>query len=72
MITPCACPFILMSFSKMYNYVEEITLEPKKEKTEFIKSDITPWQDYNERTDILDIIGNEFKIISNNKNLRVL
>mgnify|MGYP000016384816 CR=1 FL=1 len=58
---------ILMSFSKMYNYVEEITLEPKKEKTEFIKSDITPWQDYNERTDILDIIGNEFKIISNNK-----
>lgn len=58
---------ILMSFSKMYNYVDEITLEPKKEKTEFIKSDITPWQDYNERTDILDIVGNEFKIISNNK-----
>jgi len=57
---------VLMSFSKMYNYVEEITLEPKKEKTEFIKSDLTPWQDYNDKTDILDIIGSEFKIVSNN------
>jgi len=57
---------ILMSFSKMHNYIEEITLEPKKEKTEFIKSDITPWQDYNQKTDILDVVGSEFKIVANN------
>lgn len=57
---------ILMSFSKMHNYIEEITLEPKKEKTEFIKSDITPWQDYNQKTDILDVVGSDFKIVANN------
>lgn len=56
---------IVMSFSKMYNYIDEIPAEPIKKKTEYIESEITPWQDYNERTQILDIVGDEFTIIRN-------
>jgi len=53
---------VIMSFSRMYNYVEEAPIEPKKEKTEFKGGEISPWQDYNERTDIFDIIGEDFSI----------
>jgi hypothetical protein len=53
---------ILMSFSKMYNYISEAPAEPKKEKTEFITGEITPWEDYNQKTNIWDVISNEFTI----------
>lgn len=59
---------ILMSFSKMYNYVEEIAINiPKKEKIDFEIGEISPWQDYNEKTNIWDVISDEFSIVSNNK-----
>lgn len=58
---------ILMSFSKMYNYVDETPIDiPKKEKVNFEVGEITPWEDYNNRTDILDVLGSDFKVISNN------
>jgi len=53
---------ILWSVSKTYNYVEEIEskkLEPK----ESIESQISPWNDYNDKTSIFDVIGDDFKII---------
>lgn len=53
---------ILMSFSAMYNHIEEAPQEPKKEKTEYKGGGISPWQDYNEKTDIFEIIGDDFSI----------
>lgn len=63
---------ILMSFSKMYNYVDEVTIEPKKEKTDFSTGKITPWQDYNEKTNIFDIIGNDFSVVANHSKRYVI
>lgn len=59
---------ILMSFSKMYNYVTELPIEPKKEKTEFVTGEITPWDDYNQKTNIWDLISSEFTIPSGGNN----
>jgi hypothetical protein len=56
---------ILFSFARMYNYVEEIVLEPKKEKTEYKTGDITPWADFNDKNNILDIVGNDFSQVAN-------
>jgi hypothetical protein len=59
---------ILLSSAKMYNYVEETPIDiPKKEKVSFEVGEITPWQDYNDNTNIWDIICDEFYIVSNNK-----
>lgn len=55
---------IIMSFSKMYNYVEAIPETPKKQKnTNF--DGVTPWDDYNEKTNIFDVIGSDFSIVGN-------
>jgi hypothetical protein len=56
---------VLFSFSRMYDYKEEIKLEPKKEKTEYATGKLTPWQDFNERNSVLDIVQSEFTIVSN-------
>jgi len=59
---------ILLSSAKMYNYVEETPIDiPKKESVSFEVGEITPWQDYNDNTNIWDIICDEFSIVSNNK-----
>lgn len=65
---------ILMYFCKMYNYVEEMPIDiPKKEKISFEVGEITPWQDYNEKTDIWDVVSSEFTIPSNgNKSKHIL
>lgn len=56
---------ILWDICKTFNYVDEETIiEPeKKQVTEYIQSDITPWTDYNNKTNIFDIIGEDFKIV---------
>lgn len=56
---------ILMSFSKMYNFVVEVPIEPKKDKKVYNENEITPWQDYNEKTNIFDIIQDEFTVVGN-------
>lgn len=56
---------ILMSFSKMYNFVVEFAIEPKKDKKIYTDSEITPWQDYNEKTNIFNIIQDEFTVVGN-------
>jgi len=56
---------ILMSFSKMYDYIDEKPIEPIKEKTDFVGGEITPWQDYNEKTEIWDVVSNDFSIPRN-------
>jgi hypothetical protein len=55
---------ILWYISKSYNFVkEEIIEETKETKKNFFDSIITPWQDYNEKTSIIDIIQDELKIV---------
>jgi hypothetical protein len=57
--------FILWSCSRTYNYVDEIPLEPKKQPKEYLETEITCWDDYNQKTDIFDIIGIDFQIVAN-------
>ena len=56
---------ILMSFSKMYNYIDEKPIEPERKKHEYQETEITCWEDYNNKTDIFDIIGNDFTVVGN-------
>jgi len=55
---------ILWYISKSYNFVKEEVIEVTPQtKKEFNDSIITPWQDYNEKTSIIDIISDELKIV---------
>ena len=55
---------ILWYISKSYNFIkEEIIEENSQTKKEFNDSIITPWQDYNEKTYIIDIVADELKIV---------
>jgi hypothetical protein len=56
---------ILWSCSLTYNYVEEVKLEPKKTPIEYQESEITCWDDFNNKTDIFDVVGSEFTIVAN-------
>lgn len=55
---------VIMSFSKMYNHIEQVPETPKKEKTTTF-GDIKPWDDFNEKTNIFDVIGSDFSIVGN-------
>ena len=51
---------ILWQISKSYNHIEEQPELPKKEKKVYEAGDITPWEDFNEKNDIWDVICDEF------------
>jgi len=58
---------ILFSFARMYNYVQPETEPiPKKEK-QFINSDLTVWDDFNQKNNVWDVVSDEFTIVANNK-----
>jgi hypothetical protein len=62
---------ILWSVSKTYNYVDEIEskkLEPKNE----VLNEVSPWTDYNNKHSIFDIIGLDFKIVSDLKDKYII
>src|SRR5699024_8190525 len=66
---------ILFSCSKIYDYKEpEKEIIPKKEKQEYeIKEgDITPWDDFNQKNNVWDIISSDFIIVSNLKDRYVI
>lgn len=63
---------ILMSFSKMYDYIDAKPIEPEKKKTEYQETEITCWEDYNQKTSIFDVIGNDFTIVGNLSNKYVI
>lgn len=53
---------ILWTICKMYNYTGD---EPIKEEVkEQYESTLSPWEDYNQRTSIWDIISDDFSIVS--------
>jgi len=56
---------ILWDICKTYHYIDvtEMVQPDKKEVKEYAESEITPWKDYNDKTDIFDIIGSDFKIV---------
>jgi len=64
--------FILWSCSKTYNYVSELPIEPKKEPKEYLETEITCWDDFNQKTDIFDIIGSDFQIVANHNKKYVI
>ena len=63
---------ILWSCSRTYNYVEEIPIEPKRTKTEYQETEITCWDDYNQKTNIFDVIGSDFTIVANHNKKYVI
>ena len=56
---------IIFSFSRMYDYIKEFPIEPKKNNNEYLETEITCWEDYNLKTNIFDVIGSEFSIVGN-------
>ena len=56
---------ILWSCAKTYNYVEQQPIEPPKKKGEYQEGEITAWDDFNNKTDIFDIINDDFTIVAN-------
>jgi hypothetical protein len=58
---------IIMHVSKMYNHIDEqqIVPQPKKDKAIYKDGETTSWDDYNQKTDIFEVIGNDFTIPRN-------
>lgn len=63
---------IIWSCSRTYNYVIDIPLEPKREPKEYLENEITCWDDYNQKTDIFDVIGSDFSIVANHSKKYVI
>lgn len=68
---------ILWSCCAVYNYIEPeaetITPAPAKVVTEFSESQIKPWDDFNQKNTVWDLISSEFTIPSNgNKSKHIL
>lgn len=55
---------VLIDISKSYNYINESNAV-KVNVSEHNESKITPWDDYNSKTSIFDIISDEFEIVRN-------
>ena len=57
---------IVWSISKTYNHIEENTIEvPKIKQNTFNESIIKPWDDYNQKVSIFDIISDDVKVVRN-------
>lgn len=55
---------IAWSISKTYNHIEETTIEvPKVKQTTFNDAIIKPWDDYNQKVSIFDIISDDVKVV---------
>ena len=55
----------LWNVSAAYNHIDKAPEEPKKEKKTYQEDEITPWQDYNDKTDIWSVIQDDFFIPTN-------
>ncbi len=55
---------VLLEISKTYNYVED-TIKPDVEQKEYKGLELKPWDDYNNKTTIFDIINSDFEIVRN-------
>ena len=55
----------LWNISKSYNYIQDKPEEPKKDKKIYSDDEVTPWQDFNDKTDIWNVIQEDFFVPSN-------
>lgn len=53
---------ILFKISKSYNYVEEI-IEKKHKTKAYNSTDLKPWEDFNQKNSVLDVVSDDFKIV---------
>jgi hypothetical protein len=63
---------IIWSISKTYNYESPETLELPKKSEYIVENEITPWEDYNNKHSVFDIIDDEFTIVRNTQNSYVI
>ena len=57
---------IIWYISKTYNHINEIEIEkPKLKEKTFDEAIIKPWDDYNEKVSIFDIVGDSIKVVRN-------
>lgn len=56
---------ILFECARFYNYEQEIIPEPKKSRKKYTGNEKPSWEDYNEKTDIWDVIGGDFTVVRN-------
>ena len=55
---------ILFAVSRSYNFIDDVVVSvPKKEKNTAPSVGLTPWDDYNNKVSVLDIIGNDFDVV---------
>lgn len=62
---------IIFDVCKTYNFVEEQEITSidlnKKTENKYSDSEISPWDDYNKKTNIFDIISSDFDVVKNCK-----
>ena len=63
---------IIWSISKTYDYKDPQTLELPKKSEYIVENEITPWEDYNNKHSVFDIIDDEFTIVRNTQNSYVI
>jgi hypothetical protein len=56
----------------MYNYIDEQPIEIKRDKKVYSDTEITPWDDFNQRNDIFSIINEDFSIVGNLSNKYII
>ena len=55
---------ILFAVSRSYNFIDDVIVSvPKKEKNTTPSVGLTPWDDYNNKVSVLDIIGSDFDVV---------
>lgn len=55
----------IWNLSSAYNHIEKAPEEPKKESKIYSDDEVTPWQDFNDKTDIWSVIQDDFFIPTN-------
>ena len=64
---------ILWSICKTYNFVEEVQeYKYQKEVKDFDNKTLTPWNDFNNRSNIYDIVGDDFKQVRQLKDKTII
>jgi hypothetical protein len=66
---------VLFALSKTYDYIEPEKIQPDKQsKKEFQSNpgDITPWDDFNQKNQVWDIVSDDFVIVRNLNNKYII
>ncbi|WP_369769247.1 VapE domain-containing protein [Flavobacterium sp. WC2416] len=62
----------LFSFSRMYNYEEAKRTQAPQATKKAIEGNITPLDDYNAKTDIWEVVGDDFEIVQEQKDKLII